>query len=68
MTENRTSNDTSPVGVVVTIKEIHEAVGRIEGALTGEITKLKIRIAAHEVIIGMMTIVIVFLAQKGLTV
>lgn len=59
-------NDTRPQGVVITIKEIHEAVGRIENVLTGEITKLKIRIAAHEVIIGMMTVVIIYLAQKGL--
>lgn len=58
--------DTKPQGVVITLREIHDAVTRIENALTGEITKLKIRIAAHEVIIGMMTIVIIFLAQKGL--
>lgn len=61
-----TSEDERPMGVVVTLKEIHEAVGRIENTLTGEITKLKIRIAAHEVIIGMMTMVLAFLAQKGL--
>lgn len=59
--------ETKPIGVVVTLREIHEAVGRIEDTLTGEITKLKIRIAAHEVIIGMMTVTIVFLVQKGLS-
>lgn len=59
--------DSKPMGVVVTLKEIHDAVVRIENSLTGEITKLKVRLAAHEVIIGMMTVVIIFLAQKGLT-
>lgn len=59
-------NENKPIGIVVTLKEIHDTVVRIEGSLTSEITKLKIRIAAHEVVIGIMTLVIVFLVQKGL--
>lgn len=55
------------IGVVVTIKEIHDTVLRIDDTLTSEISKLKARIAAHEVVIGMMTLVIVYLIQKGIS-
>lgn len=54
------------VGVVVTLKEIHDAVNRIEDTLTSEVNRLKARIAAHEVVIGMMVLIIVYLTQKGL--
>lgn len=67
MTSTSEIRDDRPLGIFVTVKEIHEAVGRIESTLTSEITKLKIRIAAHEVVIGMMTVVIIFLTQRGLT-
>lgn len=62
-----TDPETKPVGIVVTIKEIHDTVLRIDTSLNSEITKLKIRLAAHEVIIGITTLVIIFLVQKGLS-
>lgn len=57
----------TPTGFLVTIEKIYNSVERIEKSLNEEITKLRVRIAAHEVVIGIMTIVVVFLTQKGLS-
>lgn len=66
-------NHTRPIGVLVTIREIHGTVLKIDEKLDQEVSKLKeeiatvrAQLAALWVIHGIVVTTIVFLLQKGL--
>lgn len=50
-----------PSGYFVTVKEIHQNINNV----AKEFAALKARMAAHEVVILIMTGLVVYLAQKG---
>lgn len=64
--------DTRPMGVVLTIRDIHDTVTSIDakmddnyGKLNDEITKLKVQLSAHAVVIGILTAGIITLIGKA---
>lgn len=63
--------DTRPVGVVLTIRDIHDTVTSIDqkmddnyGKMNEELTKIKVQLAAHAVIIGIVTAGIITIVGK----
>ena len=63
MSPNQDQN-ARPIGVVVTIKEIHATVERIDDKLNDELTKIKMQLAAQWVVHGIMVAVIVALVTN----
>lgn len=70
-----TDPETKPVGVLLTLRDIHDLVVKIDSKmddnydkLREEVNQLKIKLAAHAVIIGLMTVVIAGLIAKVITV
>lgn len=71
MTEENTH--TKPIGVFVTLREIHQTVMKIDDKLDDEVGKLKSEIwgikaqlAAQWVVHGILIATIVYLIQKGI--
>jgi len=65
---------TQPIGVLITLKDIHNIVTEIDKKLDSEIrtlrdelAKLKAQLAAQWVVHGIMLSAIVFLLQKGIS-
>ena len=69
-----TGNEAKPIGVFLTLKDIHNIVTEIDKKLDSEIrtlrdelAKLKAQLAAQWVVHGIMLTAIVFLLQKGIS-
>lgn len=73
MTDTGDRQHTKPIGVFVTLKEIHTTVLAIAdklddevGKLKSEISTIKAQLAAQWVIQGIQVTVIIYLVQKGI--
>ena len=69
-----TGNAAKPIGVLITLKDIHNIVTEIDKKLDSEIrtlrdelAKLKAQLAAQWVVHGIMLSAIVFLLQEGIS-